>query len=296
MKWADVTDGVWTIATAEREKSNAGSLALPAQALAIIEAQPRLGDNPYVFAGRGLRPLQFSQSKAPFDAKLPKMPRWTLHDLRRTARSLMSRAGVRPDISEAVFGHAIPGVEGIYDRHRYDAEKAAALERLATLIDGIVNPRENVTSMMVKRPRSDDDANPAENHDLGQGLDESRCRLGGAELDSANQDQINPQATIEWLVEVGAKWLRNGERLDRMKVIEAAEAGDFIAHESLMKALDDMLDATQCRPPRCGLMPLAPGGGPHHTASGAAMSQKIYSARCWLSTLVFSLTTPLNCD
>ena len=92
MKWADVVDGVWTIATAEREKGNAGALALPAQALAIIEAQPRLGENPYVFAGRGLGCRDFSKSKPPFDAKLPKMPRWTLHDLRRTSRShLLSR-------------------------------------------------------------------------------------------------------------------------------------------------------------------------------------------------------------
>ena len=147
MKWADVVDGVWTIATAEREKGNAGSLILPAQALAIIKAQPRLGDNPYVFAGRGNGCRDFSKSKHPFDAKLPKMPRWTLHDLRRTARSLMSRAGVRPDIAERVMGHAIAGVEGVYDRHSYLEEKADALRRLAALVDSIVNPRENVVSI-----------------------------------------------------------------------------------------------------------------------------------------------------
>ena len=139
MKWADISDGVWTIATAEREKGNAGALALPAQALAIIEAQPHVGNNPYVFAGRGNGCFDVSQSKPPFDAKLPKMPRWTLHDLRRSARSLMARADVRPDIAERVLGHAIGGVEGIYDRHRYDAEKAAALAKLAALIDEIVN-------------------------------------------------------------------------------------------------------------------------------------------------------------
>ncbi|HET7384540.1 MAG TPA: integrase family protein, partial [Pseudolabrys sp.] len=54
MKWADVRlDGTWTIATAEREKGNAGTLILPPQALSIIATQPRLGENPYVFAGRG---------------------------------------------------------------------------------------------------------------------------------------------------------------------------------------------------------------------------------------------------
>ncbi len=68
------------------------------------------------------------------------MPPWTLHDLRRTARSLMSRAGVRPDISERVLGHAIPGVQGVYDRHTYDSEKADALKRLSDLISKIVKP------------------------------------------------------------------------------------------------------------------------------------------------------------
>jgi hypothetical protein len=45
------------------------------------------------------------------------------------------------------MGHAIAGVEGVYDRHSYRDEKADALRRLAALIDGIVNPRENVLPM-----------------------------------------------------------------------------------------------------------------------------------------------------
>jgi integrase len=154
MKWADISlDGVWTIDTAEREKGNAGSLQLPPQALSIITTQPRIGENPYVFAGRGLGCYNISMSKGPFDAKLPTLPRWTLHDLRRTARSLLSRCGIRPDISERVLGHVIGGVEGIYDRHQYDREKADALARLAALIDGIVNPRDNVLPMAKPRKR-----------------------------------------------------------------------------------------------------------------------------------------------
>jgi integrase len=68
------------------------------------------------------------------------MPPWVVHDLRRTARSLMSRVNVRPDIAERVLGHAIPGVEGIYDRHHYDDQKAEAVERLAGLLETIINP------------------------------------------------------------------------------------------------------------------------------------------------------------
>jgi integrase len=144
MRWSDISiDGEWTIPAEPREKDTAGSLVLPEPALTVIRAQPRLASNPYIFAGRGGGPYRgFSQAKAAFDAKLPDMPAWVIHDLRRSARSLMSRAGVRPDIAERVIGHAIAGVEGVYDRHSYRDEKADALRQLAALIDGIIHPRE----------------------------------------------------------------------------------------------------------------------------------------------------------
>lgn len=143
MRWNDVSaDGVWEIPTERREKGNAGSLRLPAQALAIVKAQPKLARNRYVLAasrGDGGPLNGFSRGKRAFDKRCG-VTGWTLHDLRRTARSLMSRAGVRPDISERVLGHTIAGVEGIYDRHEYFDEKADALARLAALIDEIVKP------------------------------------------------------------------------------------------------------------------------------------------------------------
>ncbi len=149
MRFGDVSrDGVWTIRTAPREKGNPGSLVLPAQALAIIKSMPRLAGNSHVFAGNGAGPKVFSQSyKVGLDKKSG-VHGWKLHDLRRTARSLMSRAGVRPDIAERCLGHIVGGVEGIYDRHTYDAEKADALRKLAALIERIVNPpADNVVAL-----------------------------------------------------------------------------------------------------------------------------------------------------
>jgi integrase len=156
MRWDDLTDGVWTIRSDEREKGTAGSLRLPALALTVIEEQRqqrRLATNPYVFPGnlRGRRRSHeknpgpptfnsFSKAKRDLDRKLGDVPSWVLHDLRRTARSLLSRAGVRPDIAERVLGHAIAGVEGVYDRHEYSDEKADALNRLAALVESIINP------------------------------------------------------------------------------------------------------------------------------------------------------------
>jgi len=149
MRWADVAvDGSWLIPSEDRAKGTGGELVLPPIALEIIKAQNHFADNPHVFASRGVSHLRgYSKAKAAFDAKVKIAP-WKLHDLRRTARSLMSRAGVRPDIAERVLGHAIKGVEGTYDRHDYRDAKAHALSQLAALIEKIVAPRaDNVVSI-----------------------------------------------------------------------------------------------------------------------------------------------------
>ena len=75
---------------------------------------------------------------------------WRLHDLRRTARSLMSRAGVNPDVAERCLGHVIRGVRGTYDRHRYIEEMRVAFEKLSALIETIVRPQPNVLPMEKK--------------------------------------------------------------------------------------------------------------------------------------------------
>jgi integrase len=147
MKWDDISiDGTWHVPNGTREKGAGGVMVLPGVALDIIKARPRFASNPYVFAGRDSYIKGFAKLKRALDAKVPIAP-WQFHDLRRTARSLMSCAGVRPDIAERVLGHAIRGVEGVYDRHSYRDEKAHALNALAGLIESIVNPTDNVVAL-----------------------------------------------------------------------------------------------------------------------------------------------------
>jgi integrase len=173
MRWADVSpDSVWTIHTDSREKGTGGELRLPAAPFAIIQAQLRLGDNPFVFAGARLgkdgahaRMSGWSKRKRALDARIlasmrkadpqaKPIPQWQLHDLRRTARSLMSRAGVPGEHAERVMGHVQGGIEGVYDRHQYSEEKDAALARLGALVDAIVHPRPaEVLPLARKRPR-----------------------------------------------------------------------------------------------------------------------------------------------
>jgi integrase len=140
LRWSDIgSDGTWTIPTEKREKGNAGALKLPKLAVDILAAQPRLAGNPHVFAGNGGDARAVEQRHKVALEKASGVTDWRLHDLRRTARSLMSRAGVLNDHAELVLGHARPGVEGIYDLHHYPTEKADALRRLAALIERIVH-------------------------------------------------------------------------------------------------------------------------------------------------------------
>jgi integrase len=56
------------------------------------------------------------------------MPNFTIHDLRRTARTHMAKLGVALHIAERCLNHRIPGVAGTYDRHDYFEERREALE------------------------------------------------------------------------------------------------------------------------------------------------------------------------
>jgi integrase len=135
----DIKDGVWTIRTEPREKGNPGKLVLPQIALDIIRAQPRFVENLHVFAGHNGGPISAfgaGQYKTRFD-ELCGVTGWRIHDLRRTARSLMSRAGVQTEIAEMVLGHARDELLQTYDRHHYQDEMADALTKLAALIERI---------------------------------------------------------------------------------------------------------------------------------------------------------------
>lgn len=71
---------------------------------------------------------------------LPPSP-WRLHDLRRTLATGLQRLGVRFEVTEAVLNHVSgskSGVAGIYQRHDWAQEKAAALEAWADHVSGLL--------------------------------------------------------------------------------------------------------------------------------------------------------------
>jgi integrase len=149
MRWSQIKDGVWHMPTPPRAKGVGGSLKLPPLAMQIVDSQPRFLSNPFVFAGRnnGGPFTNLSYAKAKLD-EASGVVNWRIHDMRRSARSLMSRAGVPGEVAERVLGHAVGStVEQIYNRHSFDDEKGLALAKLAALIEQIVDPKDNVVAL-----------------------------------------------------------------------------------------------------------------------------------------------------
>ncbi len=155
MKWADINDGIWEIPVDHRrEKASAGKLPLPDMVLEIIEAQPKIDGNPFVFpASRGNGAFNgYPKAKANLDKAFAQalaaeydvgLEPWVLHSLRHTAKTIMARIGVAEFDSERTLGHVISGIGGTYNHYSHTEEKGAALERLAAEIQRINNPPED---------------------------------------------------------------------------------------------------------------------------------------------------------
>ena len=145
---ADADAGSCWLLPAARNKVKVDLLRPLSQAAQdLLDAQPRIEGCPYVFT-YGRKPLAaFSQCKGDFDAASG-VNNWTLHDLRRTARTLMSRAGVNSDHAEQCLGHLLSGVRKTYNRDDFKQQKKIAFEALAALIERIVNPTPNVTRLL----------------------------------------------------------------------------------------------------------------------------------------------------
>jgi integrase len=141
----ELTGADWLMPAARVKGKREFLIPLSKAALGVLESLPVIGDEHSgpIFTTDGERPISgYSQAKDPFD-KLCGVTDWTIHDLRRTARSLMSRAGVQADHAERAIGHAIRGIRGTYDRHEFYNEKKQAFEALAAQIDRIVSPPDN---------------------------------------------------------------------------------------------------------------------------------------------------------
>jgi integrase len=137
MTWGELSNGNWTIPAARYKTGTEVTLPLSNAAMKVLAEIPRIKDCEYVFSTDARRPISgFSTFKLKFDIACG-VKDWRIHDLRRCARSLLSRAGINADIAERCMGHALPGIRGTYDKHHYIPEMRAAFEALAGQIDAV---------------------------------------------------------------------------------------------------------------------------------------------------------------
>jgi integrase len=138
MTWQELDGADWTL-PASRNKTKVDLVRpLSAAAQAVLVRVPRLAGCDFVFSTDGRSAINgFNHFKKRFDVQCG-VTGWRLHDLRRTSRSLMSRAGVNSDHAERCLGHIVGGIRGVYDRHEFHAEKRRAFEALAAQIERII--------------------------------------------------------------------------------------------------------------------------------------------------------------
>ncbi|ENG7465259.1 integrase [Vibrio parahaemolyticus] len=157
-KWEefDLEKAVWELPK-ERSKTNVGlSIPLATPVLEWLEElKVRSLGSEYVFPSRrssknphmGPDTLNRAITKLfghePGKKKQPPnlmgdMPHFTVHDLRRTCRTLLAQQGTPGHVAERCLNHKLKGVEGIYDRHDYLEERREALDNLALSISKII--------------------------------------------------------------------------------------------------------------------------------------------------------------
>jgi integrase len=134
LRWREIQGDTWVIPSARYKTGIELELPLSSAAQAALAILPKIGNEGWAFTLNGrVRIGNLAKHKADLDARMLAelrkaatergedagaigLPHWVIHDLRRTARSLMSRGGVPSDHAERCLGHVIGGVRGVYDR------------------------------------------------------------------------------------------------------------------------------------------------------------------------------------
>jgi integrase len=140
MRRSEINGELWSLGPSRTKNKKAHDVPLSAQALALVESMPNIGD--YVFTASGTAPLNnFDRAKREIDALMKPTQPFVFHDLRRTAASGLQRLGVQLQVIEKVLNHtsgSFRGIVAVYQRHSFDTEKRIALQKWAAHVDALV--------------------------------------------------------------------------------------------------------------------------------------------------------------
>ena len=133
MRFADISqDGEWwTIPALEAKNGLAHEVPLPQAARDVIRALPRSEGCQWIFTTSGKSPVsgwsKLEEKIRSAAAARGLQGRWTLHDLRRSFRSGLTRLKIDSDVAEIMLNHRPERIRSIYDLEpRFDDRKQAA--------------------------------------------------------------------------------------------------------------------------------------------------------------------------
>ena len=154
-RWRDVDleRGVWTIR--ETKNGEPHDVMLCQQAIELLGYRKGI-DKVFVFpstkAGQhvkqkalGLAQYTARHTDPDSGAKDPIEVPWTVHDLRRTVATGLARLGCPRVVQDRILNHVDNSIAAIYDRHSYDGEARAWLQKWADHMDALTT--RNVVSI-----------------------------------------------------------------------------------------------------------------------------------------------------
>jgi integrase len=145
----DLDHALWVIPAASYKTGVAHAVPLPDAAVTIIRARWDNGGPGYFLKGRNLdAPFNGAASAVRrLRARMKERAPFTLHDLRRTVRTGLSRLGVPDETAEMVLGHLPQGIARVYNLHDRLEEKRIALAAWALHVQSIADDTSNVVQL-----------------------------------------------------------------------------------------------------------------------------------------------------
>ncbi|KLE24169.1 tyrosine-type recombinase/integrase [Vibrio diabolicus] len=83
--------------------------------------------------------MKVDGNKKPYPNLLPEVKHFTVHDLRRTCRSLLSQLGVEEHIAERCLNHKQSKLVETYDRYHFIEEKRKAFQKVSDYIEPLTS-------------------------------------------------------------------------------------------------------------------------------------------------------------
>ena len=154
MRWSelDLANRVWNLPATRTKNSKAHTVHLSDLAVEMIRSLPQINRSQLVFAMQGDKPyVNFWQANQRVRHLMGDLEHWVVHDLRRTATSVMAELGIAPHVADRVLNHqsgTISGVAAVYNRYTYLDERKVALEALGRFIERLIGRSpDNVVSL-----------------------------------------------------------------------------------------------------------------------------------------------------